>query len=406
MKKFLHSFNNLPLSTKSMVYLMWIYFIGVIISTTFVNIYIFQIEWSYFDVLVFNLIVFTSGAIWFIWMWILFSRLQRNVSQMYYIWYTLFILWFLVLFVFPHNLWASYLFWVFYWFAAGIYWNAVHSQELKNISNDARDFYSSSISAGSNIISVVIPLLISGIFFFGDTIKFDAYTVLFIILPLIYSISFLFIRNIPTYVPKRVELRDIWACFDMKKHRFANLYLFFSGAKHGLAKTSIAIVSILLLENEVNIWIFQWVLAFLSSYVVIHFWLKRHVWNRFIFFLIICSCMIGLYIFLWALFSFYAFILFSVFNLFLFPMYRVSAHTYDLTIMDNSKNWEQDFYPMMLWREAIMLVSRAGSILLILTILYFTNIESELALRIALLMVGLSLLWEVISIYFWEKFER
>jgi len=48
-----------------------------------------------------------------------------------------------------------------YGLAAGIYWIAVHSQELKNISDKNRDFYSSSISAGSNIISVIIPLLIS-----------------------------------------------------------------------------------------------------------------------------------------------------------------------------------------------------------------------------------------------------
>lgn len=406
MKEFFQNFKKLSLSTKSMVYLMWIYFIGVIISTTFVNIYIFQIKWSYFDVLVFNFITFIASAFWFIWMWILFSRLQRNVSQMYYIGYILFIVWFLVLFIFPHNLIASYTFGVLYGLAAGIYWNAVHSQELKNISNETRDFYSSSISAGSNIISVIIPLIISGIFFFGDRINFDAYTVLFIILPITYSISFLFIKNIPPYIPKCVEFRDIFACLDMKKYKFANLYILCSGAKHGLAKTSIAITSILLLKSEFNIWIFQWVLAFLSSYIVIHFWLKRHVWNRFKFFLIICSCMISLYFFLGALFSFYAFLLFSVFNLFLFPMYRVSAHTYDLTIMDNEKNKNHDFYPMMLWREILLLIARAWSIMIIILILSFTDMTSELALRISLILVGLSILWEVISIYFWEKYER
>jgi hypothetical protein len=100
---------------------------------------------------------------------------------------------------------------------------------------------------------VIIPLIISGIFFFGDRIQFDAYAILFIILPVMYSVSFLFIKNVPPYIPNRVELRDIWACFDMKKHRFANLYLLFSGAKHGLAKSSIAITSILLLKNEINI---------------------------------------------------------------------------------------------------------------------------------------------------------
>ena len=406
MNTFFSTFSKLPKSNKSMVYLMWIYFVGVIISTTFVNIYVFQLQQSYLDVLVFNLITFVASAIWFVWMWVLFSILQRNISQMYYIWYVLFILGFLILFIFPYNLIWSYVFWFLYWLATWIYWNAVHSQELKNISDNARDFYSSSISAWSNIISVVIPLIISWLFFLGDKIQFDAYNILFILLPIIYSVSFFFIKNIPVYIPKRVEWKDIFSCLNMKKYPYANMYLLFSWSKHGLAKTAIAVTSILLLKTEINIWVFQWILAFFSSYVVIHFGLRRKAWNRFKFFSIICSAMICLYLLLAWFFNIYTFLFFSVLNLFLFPMYRVSAHTYDLIIMDTVKSWDHDFYPMMLWREILLLISRAWSIILMIMFLMFTDFSDLNILRASLVFVWVSLFWEVVSIYLWGKYEK
>jgi len=406
MKQFFTTFKKLPHSNKSMVYLMWIYFVWVIVSSTFVNIYVFQQQESYYDVLLFNLLTFIASAIWFIGIGVLFWKMQRSVTDMYYIWYILFILAFLSLLLFPNSQISTYVFASLYGFAAGIYWNAVHSQELKNISDINRDFYSSSISAGSNIISVVIPLLISWIFVLGILFSFDAYLVLFILLPLLYSASFLFIKDIPSYIPKPVKFRDLLESINIKKHTFANLYLLCSGAKNWLAKTSIAIASIILLKSEISIWVFQWILAFLASYVVIHFGLKRHAWNRFNFFFIICSSMVLMYLVFASFFSIYVFILFSLLNLFLFPMYRVSAHTYDLMVMDNSNIWENDFYPTMLWREILLLISRWWSILFLMWLLYCFSIDSVSALRVSLAMVWFSIFWELCSIYFWERYEK
>ncbi len=406
MKDFLQAFSSLSKAHSSMVYLMWIYFVGVIVSTTFVNIYVFQLASSYTHVLIFNLITFTSSAIWFVSVGILYSLLQRNVSEMYYIGYVFFMLSFVVLFLFPYNLYASYIYGVFYGVAAGTYWNAVHSQELKNIGDTSRDFYSSSISAGSNLISVFVPLLISWLFILWDSISFDAYTALFLFLPCLYWVSFLFIKNIPEYIPKKINISDIFECFHLK-YKYWNAYLLSSWAKHWLVKTSVAIASIMLLKSEINIGLLQWFLAFISSYVVIYFWLKRNIWNRLRYFFYICIFLSSLYFLLAASFNIYTFLLFSFWILFLFPMYRVSAHTYDLAVMDNNKSTkDQDFYPKMLWREILLIISRGWSILSMLLILYLTDISSEWALRISFMLIWLCILWEVFWIRLWEKYEK
>jgi uncharacterized membrane protein YgaE (UPF0421/DUF939 family) len=78
-----------------------------------------------------------------------------------------------------------------------MFWCAVHTQELVNIEDKTRDVYSSIISSGKNIINIVIPLLISALFFtINKFFDFSPYIVLFLILPIIYALSFLFIHNI------------------------------------------------------------------------------------------------------------------------------------------------------------------------------------------------------------------
>gem|GEM_PF-1338164 len=64
-KKFIQNFDTLPLSNKAMVYLMWIYGIGELISSIFVNIYVFKINRLFENIIIYNIIFFTSTFIGF-----------------------------------------------------------------------------------------------------------------------------------------------------------------------------------------------------------------------------------------------------------------------------------------------------------------------------------------------------
>jgi hypothetical protein len=100
----------------------------------------------------------------------------------------------------------------------------VHTQELKNIKNKNRDFYSSSISAGKNIISMIIPFFVSFFFLIGEKFNFDAYILLFLILPLIYLFSFLFINRIESYIPQKIEKEDLKNFFNFRKYKYGHIY--------------------------------------------------------------------------------------------------------------------------------------------------------------------------------------
>ena len=161
---FRENFTKLSISNKSMIYLMWIYWAGSIISSMFINIYVFKFNNEIYQVAYYNIIFFTSTLIWFSFVWYIMSILKKDIKNMYYIWYIFFMCSFVILFILQNKLFGTYIFWVLYGLWNWSFRNAVHSQELINIQSDSRYFYSSCLSAWKNIISIVLPLSISVIF--------------------------------------------------------------------------------------------------------------------------------------------------------------------------------------------------------------------------------------------------
>jgi len=74
------------------------------------------------------------------------SLLKKNIKNMYYFAYILYIIAFLSIFIFKWYFAIfsfAIIFWLWYW----MFWCAVHSQELINIEDKNRDAYSSIISS-------------------------------------------------------------------------------------------------------------------------------------------------------------------------------------------------------------------------------------------------------------------
>ena len=89
------------------------------------------------------------------------SLLKKNIKNMYYISYGLFILGFIYLLLFHNNLSEILVFAGIFGTGNGAFRCAVHSQELVHIEDKKRDLYSSSISAGTTIIGITMPLFAS-----------------------------------------------------------------------------------------------------------------------------------------------------------------------------------------------------------------------------------------------------
>ena len=73
---------------------------------------------------------------------------------------------------------------------------AVHTQELVNIEDKTRDIYSSIISSGMNIINIIMPLIISAIFFVvAKYFDFSAYIIFIFTFTYYLCYKFLFYKR-------------------------------------------------------------------------------------------------------------------------------------------------------------------------------------------------------------------
>ncbi len=405
-KKFLQNFDTLPISNKAMVYLMWIYGIGELISSIFVNIYVFKVNRLFENIIIYNIIFFTSTFIGFSLLWWIMSILGKNIKNMYYISYTLFILSFLELFFLKWTLSWVYIFWCLFALGNWAFWNAVHTQELKNIENKNRDFYSSSISAGRNIISIFSPLLIAFVFYISEIFHFDGYVILFLFLPFVYLFSFVFISDIDSYIPSKIRKVDFKNFFNLKKYKYGHCYFLIWGLKHSLNTAIIPIINIILLKNETNIWIFQGILTIISTFLIVHLSHKRKEETRFQYFFIISFLLFLSFIFFWFYFNLVAFAIFSLIGLFLNPIYRVSEHVYDLSLMDSIKVEWNDFYPAMIMRETILWIGRMLALFILFIFLKSWKFDTENILSLWLILNGILFIFLSVGIYFWEKHEK
>lgn len=403
---FLQDFKKLPLSNKSMVYLMWIYNFWLIISWIFINIYVFKIFDSIEYVILYNMIQFTWCVIWFFGIWLIMSIFEKNIKNMYYLWYWLFISSFVLLFLFNWEKNIIFLFWLLFWTWEWAFWNAVHGQELKNIEDKNRDFYSSSISAWTNIIKIICPLIIALLFTIANFTQINWYSALFLFLPFVYIISFLFIKNINDYTPKKISKKDFKNFFNFKKYKYWHSYFLLSWALDVLLAILIPILSIYFLKSEENVWIFTWVLTLIWTLLIIYLSKKRELDNRFKFFLVMTLLSVLNFLVLWFAFYSIIFVIFSLILIILTPIQEISWHVYNLTMMDSIKTSDNDFYPAMILREVVLWIWRIWILLITAWIILYFNLDKKEILQLMIFFVGIIELLFLLSTYLWEKNEK
>ncbi|MDD3302757.1 MAG: hypothetical protein PHN31_04310 [Candidatus Gracilibacteria bacterium] len=404
MLKFIKKFKDLSKPSKSMVYLMWIYRIGSIVSSVFINIYVFKFQKNLLDVVFYNGFFLTFCLLGFSGLGLFMAALKRDIRFMYYIAYFLFILAFVIIFLIGGYL-GIFLFAILYGLGNGIFRCAVHTQELSNIKDKSRDLYSSIVVSGDNIFKIIVPFFISILFYFiGKFFDFSPYIVLFLLLPFVYVFSFLFIKNLSLYIPREVNYKDFKNFFSFKKNRFGFLYFLFGGLYYSPFNILFPIVSIILLKTEVNVGIYEGAFYILSTIIIILFSSIRKKDNRLsIMFYTSILIFINLIIFIFN-FNFIGYIIYSMISLVLNPMFRVSEQVFDMKLMDTIRASGSDFYPAMIFRELCLWIGRMISII-ILIIFITLGYDVDVIIRIGLFFTGLFIFMTSISVFLHFKFD-
>lgn len=367
---------------KKLVTLMCAYEFGSIMSFVFGTIYVYQIRQNIQDVLIMSLLLFISAWVWFVPLWILWSKTRINMKYTFVFSYISYALSFACLWFLWSDLLGVYLYWAFFWLWWWLYWCVLHNYELTQISDTQRDIYSSAIEAGKKIVGILSPLIMTLLIRGSYSTWFESYEIGFWITILIYIASLYLIMRLPDLYPEPFTLVSVK---QIKDHPKIFSYFTWSWIANSAFSLFITLIWLDLLKSDLSVWMVETFLWVFALWVILMTWAKRTVQNRYSYYTRTSRWMILIHILLAWIYSSWMYIVFWLVLTILKPLYTVSNHVYNLYAMDKLP---LNTFSSTLTRETFLLISRVLSIalLMILSRIY----EFSILLKISLVLIVIS----------------
>jgi hypothetical protein len=387
-------FQALRPPVKAMVYLHWIYgFVGSL-TGMFVHIYLYQ----RFESVLFNIVggmfYFIGCALGFSLIGVAVGHYRLNMKWGYLWAFVILCASFFLLFgeVTRHDaLWFLFVNGI----GLGLYWLTLHTFELTETKDHERDYYSSVLSAGDQIIELAAPALATALFYLSDDVfHLGSFTLLFAFSPIIYLAGLPFLRPIRDYRPEPVEWSDVHHFFHDRRNRHAQLYLFAGSLNFTLIKVALPIAAILFLGSAKDVGVFNSLFAVVSAVTLMFLSRYRHGGRRMQFLFWTSAASAAMALFVAVRFDLIAFVIFSLCAVILKPLMRVSAHVIDLETMETLGKEGRDFFPTMVLRDAAFGVWRVLALLAFAMLVLVVG-GGAAAVQVSFVVIALSyvLLW-------------
>lgn len=384
-------YRGLRSSVKAMLYLHWVYtFVGSM-TEVFVNIYLYKHFESVLFNIIANMVYFVGCGIGFSLIGYVAAFYRMNMKRGYLSAFGAMCLSFFFLYG-AVSVTDALVFMFVNGFGLGLYWVTLHTFELTETENHERDYYSSILSAGDQIITLTAPAFATLLFYLSDDVlHVGTYTLLFISAPLLYLLGIPLFGKIGSYHPHPIERIDVIHFLTNKKNIRAQLYLFATSADYAVASVIIPVSTIIFLGTEKHVGMFATIFAVISAAALIGFSRVRHSGNRLRFLFVTVSISALATFLIAARFELAIFIAYSLVSVLVRPLRRVSEHVIDLETMEMLGREESDFFPTMIFRDAAFAVWRLLTLSLF-ALLVLAIGEGVTALRIGFAVIGMSLL--------------
>ncbi len=360
-----------------MVFLFWIYVFVASLTSIFVQLYMYDTFGSIAMNVIALMVNYTGLLMGFCGLGYLFAKYQMDLKSGYVAAFFLMALPFLFLYGDVTRL-DVFGFMFTGGVGSGLYWLTIHTFELTETKDKEREFYSSMLSVGSQLIGVGAPIIGTMLLLLSASIwEGQSYTLLFAVAPLVYLLGLLFFAEINSYRPKPIRKKDIMHFLNEKRNRSSQLYMLGGSFMLTWGSAVIPVASLLLLENVQSVGIFNSLFGVVSALTLIFAANFRHDGNRFAFLAITALGMSFFFVFPAVSFTLLAFSLHTLGMTILGPLYRVSGHVIDLETMERLAHEESDFYPTMIMRDVSLFVWRIVSCVALLALI--AAMESEVA---------------------------
>ena len=287
----------------------------------------------------------------------------------------------------------------------GLFWLTVNTFELSETVDEERDFYSSVLNAGNQILSLVGPATATLLIWLSGTVfHLGTYTLLFTVAPVVYLLGFFCFAALGDYRPPRLALADVRHYFTDRTNQAAQLYTLGGGVQQMLGTTVPPLVILAILGTALKVGLYDTVFAIFSALVIIAIAKYRTRENRLAMYGWTTGGLALTTVFLGAVFNFAALVVYTILKGILSPIRGVSSHVIDLEAMELGRK-ETDFYATMILRDFFLWVWRiAGGFLFLGIIGFFGTAEAALAGGLYLLAAGFVI--QILGAAFFMKESR
>ena len=402
--KTLHRFKTLPLTARAMVYLFWIYEFSQIIVNLFLNLFVFMETNSLMGLVIYNLTFFLAIFLGFVVWGFFMSRRQISLKNNYFRSFVVYVVSFLTLILFhPFReagvpaLFLLLLFAGLNGIGLGMFWVGVHAYEMVTTNSGNRDFYSSMVSAGGQVLGILAPLLATLSFFLSEKIlHIETFQILFLALPFVYLFALPFVFRLPDFTPPKITYLELKRLFTSKDLGPVRNYIFSTSLPWGIRVVMMPTIILFSLKTVINVGLFQTLAGILSVLVIIFLSHERHEGNRMKilgFATLLLLVDLGILSF-WQQTP-YAYVLYTLLLVMAQPVHRVSQHVLDLHSMELLRDENKDFYAGMLYRDCIITAGRFASIIAVGILVFL--LEETLAIQICIGLSALSYFWNYLT---------
>jgi MFS family permease len=283
-----------------------------------------------------------------------------------------------VLLLFSHTVEAAYFAMGLSGIGEGLFWLTIHTFELSETKDNERDFYSSMLSAGGQILSLAGPAVATLLIWLSATVfNWGTFTLLFLFTPLVYLLGLFCFSGIQDYRPARVEWADLVHFLSDKRNHIAQFYLMGTSFQNFFSATIPPLVILFILGTSFRVGIYSTLFAILSTLCILVLARHRTTENR-LFILTVATVLLAIMTVLFGyFFTFVALVVYTVAEGILQPILRVSIHVIDLQTMESIGRSTSDFYATMLLRDFSLFVWRSIAGLGFLLTIGFLHTEKE-----------------------------
>lgn len=399
--KTLERFVTMRPPVRSLVFLYWIYSFAGSMVGVFTQIFLYQ-KFTSISLNVTATVVFYTGimvgfcilgflaAVWHLnikrgFMW---SFLTMGIAILYLLQTT----------TIAHAYIAMFL----WGLGQGVFWLTVNTFELSETKDNERDFYSSVLNAGDQILSLIGPATATLLIWLsGTAFHLGTYTLLFTIAPAVFLLGFFCFSTIRDYRPKQIQRADVAHFFTDRKNQAAQVYTMGTGFRQTLGIIVPPLVILFILGTTLRVGIYNTFFAIFTAISILIIAQYRTASNRLKIYGITTIGLVLVTIYFGYAFSFVALVIYTIVEGILSPIQNVSSHVIDLGAMEIGRK-ESDFYATMILRDFFLWVWRSLGGIILLAIISFLDTE-KIILTMGLYLLAVGLLITYLGAFFLTK---